>query len=78
MAINTDYKQGYLKWKAGDFQRCDITKDPSGLVVIKLSSDHYEDVYKFTLRHEGDENEEVLDGNTGKFIPTRDLPSALP
>ena len=73
MAINTDHKEGYRRWKAGDFNRCDITKDASGLTVIKLSSDHYEDIYKFTLRYEGEDREEVFDADTGQFIPTRDL-----
>jgi hypothetical protein len=73
MAINTDYKEGYRRWKAGDFQRCHIDKSADGLATVKLSSDHYEEVYKFTLRHEGEDNEEVFDADKNQFIATRDL-----
>jgi hypothetical protein len=76
--IRSDAKEGLRRLKTGDFNSLSGEKHPDGSEVITLSSEKYPDIYRFTVRNLYQENEEVLDNATGKFIPTRDLQEALP
>jgi hypothetical protein len=66
-------KKGLEKLKSGDFNTMNVSKGPDGVETIILSSEHYPEVYQFRVKNLYQENEEVFDGDTGQFKPTRDL-----
>jgi hypothetical protein len=70
--------EGLKKLKEGDFNYMGQEQQPDGSVIITLSKQGEDKVYKFRVRNLYQPDEEELDVNTGQPINEGNIQAALP